>query len=90
VEHIGPSSIGIDTIYNSKGNIPDLFLRKAGVPNDFITYLPSLMGKAVDFYTCFISITEKDDQFSERLYNDLLANGVRCWRWKEDAKWARP
>lgn len=45
--------------------------------------------KAVDFYTCFISFTEADDAFSERLYNDLQAKGVRCWRWKEDARWGK-
>jgi hypothetical protein len=87
--HRLPSTIGIDTIYKSKGKIPDVFLRKAGVPQDLITYLPSLMSKTVNYYACFISFTEKDDQFSERLYNDLLANGVRCWRWKEDAKWGK-
>jgi hypothetical protein len=89
LNHIYPSTIGIDTLYKSKGKIPDAFLRKAGVPEDLITYLPSLMGKAVGYYACFISFTEKDDLFSERLYNDLLAKGVRCWRWKEDAKWGK-
>lgn len=42
-----------------------------------------------DFYTCFISFTEADDVFSESLYNDLRGAGVRCWRWKEDAKWGK-
>jgi len=32
VHHLGPSTIGIDTIYKSKGNIPEAFLRGAGVP----------------------------------------------------------
>lgn len=31
VKHIGPSSIGIDTIYNSRGNIPVVFLRGCGL-----------------------------------------------------------
>src|SRR5947207_1283585 len=30
--HEGPSSIGIDTIYQSKGDVPEAFLRGAGVP----------------------------------------------------------
>jgi hypothetical protein len=30
--HNGPSTIGIDTIYNSGGKIPEIFLRGAGVP----------------------------------------------------------
>jgi uncharacterized protein YjbI with pentapeptide repeats len=32
VRHEGPSTIGIDTIYLSKGMIPEVFLRGAGVP----------------------------------------------------------
>ncbi|MEW5702425.1 MAG: toll/interleukin-1 receptor domain-containing protein [Candidatus Zixiibacteriota bacterium] len=40
-------------------------------------------------YTCFISFNDADDTFSERLYDDLQAKGVRCWRWKEDAPWGK-
>jgi hypothetical protein len=49
----------------------------------------SLTGQALEFFNCFISFTEADDAFSERLYNDLQARGIRCWRWKEDAKWGK-
>lgn len=87
--HSFPSSIGIDTVYKSAGNIPVAFLRKCGVPEDFIIYAKSLKANPIEFYSCFISFTEKDDAFSERLYNDMQAKGVRCWRWKEDAKWGR-
>ena len=45
VEHIGPCTVGIDTIYKSKGNIPEVFLRGCGVPEDFIVYMQSLVGK---------------------------------------------
>jgi hypothetical protein len=89
IEHIGPSYIGIETIYKSNGNIPHVFLRGAGVPENFIEYMASLTGQALQFYSCFISFTESDNHFSERLYNDLQAEGVRCWRWKEDAKWGK-
>ncbi|MDQ3652688.1 MAG: toll/interleukin-1 receptor domain-containing protein [Acidobacteriota bacterium] len=86
VIHSGPSFIGIDTIYLSKGNIPEVFLRGAGVPDVFITQMRKLTA-VVDYSTCFISFTEADDSFSEKLYNDFQAKNVRCWRWKEDAKW---
>ncbi|HEX8161499.1 MAG TPA: toll/interleukin-1 receptor domain-containing protein [Pyrinomonadaceae bacterium] len=89
VIHGGPSRIGIDTLYNSRGNIPEVFLRKAGVPENLITYMRSLTATALELYKCFISFTEADDLFSERLYNDLQGAGVRCWRWKEDAKWGK-
>ena len=38
VHHDAPSSIGMDTIYESGGHIPRLFLRGCGVPENFITY----------------------------------------------------
>src|SRR5205085_11432174 len=41
VRHNGPSTIGIDTIYLSQGNIPEVFLKGAGVDDTFITYIHS-------------------------------------------------
>jgi TIR domain/Pentapeptide repeats (8 copies) len=79
VQHRGPSTIGIDTIYRSHGNIPLRFLRGAGVPDNFIEYMGSLTGKALEFYSCFISYSTKDQQFADRLHADLQNQGVRCW-----------
>jgi uncharacterized protein YjbI with pentapeptide repeats len=79
VRHIGPSTIGIDTIYRSQGKIPLAFLRGAGVPENFIEYMGSLTGKALEFYSCFISYSTKDQEFAARLHADLQDNGVRCW-----------
>jgi uncharacterized protein YjbI with pentapeptide repeats len=86
VSHHGPSTIGIDTIYRSKGNIPESFLRGCGVPEEFITYMKSLVDKAIDFYSCFISYSSKDDDFAQRLHADLQQKGVRCWFAPEDLK----
>lgn len=79
VEHLGPSYIDIHTIYKSKGNISEAFLRGAGTPDNFITYMKSMTSTAFDFYSCFISYSSKDQGFAERLHNDLQAKGVRCW-----------
>ena len=79
VLHAGPSTIGIDTIYRSQGKIPLAFLRGAGVPDSFIEYMGSLTGKALEFYSCFISYSTKDQEFADRLYADLQNKGVRCW-----------
>src|ERR1019366_4914388 len=79
VHHDGPSTIGIDTIYRSHGNIPLAFLRGAGVPDNFIEYMVSLTGKALEFYSCFISYSTQDQEFAARLHADLQDNGVRCW-----------
>jgi len=49
-----------------------------------------LVGKAIDFYSCFISYSSKDDDFAQRLYADLQAKKVRCWKFDENAKWGEP
>lgn len=86
VEHIGPSTIGIDTIYRSNGGIPEIFLRGASVPDTFITYIASLVGKPIQYYSCFISYSHKDDGFAQRLHTDLQQKRVRCWFAPEDMK----
>ena len=79
VHHSRPSTIGIDTIYLSKGKIPEKFLRGAGVSDDFIAYAKSLVANPIEFYSCFISYSTKDQDFADRLYADLQNKGVRCW-----------
>lgn len=79
VHHRGPSTIGIDTLYRSQGNIPEIFLRGVGVPDDMITYMKSLVGRPFEFYSCFISYSSRDQEFAERLHADLQDKGVRCW-----------
>jgi hypothetical protein len=44
VEHHGPSNIGMDTIYKSQGKIPEIFLRGAGVSEEFIALARSIAG----------------------------------------------
>lgn len=88
--HRGASSVGIDAIYKSRGNIPEVFLRGCGVPEDMIAYARSLRGKAFEFYSCFISHSTKDQHFCARLHADLQAKGVRVWYFPEDAKWGEP
>lgn len=89
VSHVGPSSIGIDTIYRSKGKIPHIFLRGCGVPEIFITYMESLVTNAIEFYSLFISHSSKNKDFAQKLHDDLRANAVRCWLDNEDMKGGR-
>src|SRR5271166_457326 len=79
VEHRGRSTIGIDTIYKSRGKIPDVFLRGCGVPENFIEYMRSLVVSAIDFYSCFISYSHEDKLFARRLHDTLQGRGIRCW-----------
>jgi uncharacterized protein YjbI with pentapeptide repeats len=84
--HFFPSSLGIDTIYRSFGNIPEVFLRSCGVPDRFIVYVRSLVPPSIQYYSCFISYSSKDQSFADRLYPDLQIKGVRCWFAPEDLK----
>ena len=79
IKHQGPSVIGIDTLFRSGGNIPEVFLRGAGIPDVLITYARSLVGQPIQFYSCFISYSSGDQEFADRLYADLQNKGVRCW-----------
>ncbi len=79
VVHQGPSTVGVDTIYKSQGKIPEVFLRGCGVPEEFIRYIGSMVGRPIEFYSCFISYSTKDQEFADRLYADLQNRGVRCW-----------
>ena len=86
VHHRWPSTIGIDTLYRSHGNIQEVFLRGAGVSEDMITYMKSLVGRPFEFYSCFISYSSHDDALAQRLLADLQNKGVRCWFAPEDLK----
>jgi TIR domain/Pentapeptide repeats (8 copies) len=76
--HGGPSSIDHLTLHKS-GPLPLRFLRGVGLTDAFIEYLPSILHRAIQHYSCFISYSSKDQAFADRLYSDLQNKGVRCW-----------
>jgi uncharacterized protein YjbI with pentapeptide repeats len=79
VVHAAPSVVGVESIFLSGGKIPETFLRGGGLPEEFITYMKSLTANPIEFYSCFISYSTKDQDFADRLYADLQSKGVRCW-----------
>jgi hypothetical protein len=90
VIHSGPSSIDVNTLFRSNGKIPEVFLRGVGIPDDFIALLSSLLvGRAIDFYSCFISYSHQDEQFSRRLHARMLSENLRVWYAPEDMKGGR-
>ena len=97
VKHEGPSTVGIDTLYRSRGGIPVAFLRGAGVPEDFImdsqrwwVRIRFWLGiGTIQFYSCYISYSSEDEPVARRLCEDLRRNEVRVWYLPEKAKWAK-
>jgi len=88
VEHLGPSSLGISTIYRSNNRISSNFLVGCGVPDEFVAYIPSLLGaqQAIQFYSCFISYSTLDEEFARRLYSRMRDEHLRVWFAPEDIK----
>jgi len=52
----------------------------------FITYMKSLIVNPIEYYSCFISYSSKDEAFAKLLYSDLQTEHVRCWFAPEDLK----
>jgi hypothetical protein len=59
--------------------LPLIFLRDVGLPDALIEYLPSLLGQAIEFYSCFISYNHTDKSFARRLHDQMQGRGIRCW-----------
>ena len=76
----------MDTLVRSRGKIPEAFLRGCGVPDALIANLPALIGamEPIQFYSCFISYSTKDQDFAERLHSKLRDKGLRVWFAPED------
>ena len=83
--HATASVIDHATLRKS-GRLPLNFLRGCGLPDTLIEYIPSLLNDPLQFYSCFISYSSKNQLFADRLYADLQNKGVRCWLATEDLK----
>ena len=86
--HVSPSVLDFRTLGQSV-SLPLSFLRGCGLSDTFIEYLPSLLNQPIQFYSCFISYSSKDENFAKRLHADLQNNGVRCWFAPKDIKGGR-
>jgi hypothetical protein len=82
----GPCRIDIGAVYLSEGRIPESFLSAAGVPESLIVYLRSLVVEPIEYYSCFISYSSKDQLFADLLYSQLKTKGARVWLATEDLK----
>lgn len=76
-----PCEITLESLLFSAGKVSDELLQKLGVPDTVVDYLPSLRNamNPIEYYSCFISYSTKDEEFCKRLYEKLRANGLRVW-----------
>jgi uncharacterized protein YjbI with pentapeptide repeats len=86
VTHASPSTVGIDTLYRSGGNIPEIFLRGCGLDDAMIDLAKALAKKPPRYFSAFISFAEQDETFARMLHDHLRKNGVRVWFAPEDLR----
>ncbi len=79
VVHVGPSTVGVDTLFRSQGKISDVFLRGCGLPEELVLGLPALTKNSFESGTCFIRYCHEEESFAVRLYEALQEEGIRCW-----------
>ena len=86
MRHDAPSTIGIDTLCRSGGQISRNFLRDAGVSVVACDFQEALTDVVPESGDCFISCSAGDVGYARQLQNDLRDQGVRCWLFPEDAR----
>jgi hypothetical protein len=81
IEHQSHSSVSIDTLYRSSGNIPKTFLHSVGFPDILVDYVPSLVeaDSGIRFHSCFISYSHQDEAFARRLWTRMRQERIRVW-----------
>lgn len=80
VVHLGPSSIDEASLLQS-GKMPLPFLSGLGLSEAYLEYLPAIReaSNAIQFFSCFIIHSIRDQKFVRQLQSDLREKGVRVW-----------
>src|SRR5258708_2122427 len=86
IKHRGPSVVQLNTISLPQDGSAFHFLRGTGIPEEWIDFYRTQMMHPIQYHSCFISYSSKDDSLAQRLHADLQAKGVRCWFAAEDMK----
>ena len=62
-----------------RGAEAPLYQISCSVPDEFVAYIGAMVGRPIEFYSCFISYAHEDKPFARRLHDALQGRGVRCW-----------
>ena len=86
VRHDCPSTIGMDTLFRSHGQIPESFLMGAGLPSAAAGFLAAANADSTSLREVFIACTDQDQEIAKTLRDDLRALGVRCWVFSQEVR----
>ena len=81
--HDAPSTIGVDTLYRSGGQISTAFLAGAGIPASVAALQETISAASPDLEECYIACRDDDEEFARQLSDGLNAQGVRTWVFSE-------
>ncbi len=88
VDHLGRSNIETSTLERTAVGLSEdpsrlgeieAFLQGAGVSEPHLETFRLSIGQPIEFYSCFISYSHKDQSFARRIHDILQARGIRCW-----------
>jgi len=84
--HLAPTSIDLDTLCRSE-HLPEEFVRGCGLPEGMLDLARSIRsGPAIQWQSCFISHSTKDEEFARRLDSRMRQANMRVWFAPEDIK----
>ena len=91
VIHIGPTTVGIDTLFGLNGNIPEAFLGGCGIPDSVIVNRSAFVValQPTQFYSSFISYSTRDEEFAKLLHARMTEEQLRVWFAPEDMRGGR-
>ncbi|MBI1314838.1 TIR domain-containing protein [bacterium] len=79
LQHVGPSTLGIDTAVLSHGKLPPEFLRGCGISEGILQNWAACFGHPFESLTCFIRFAPDDASFAQHLFRLAQDKGLRCW-----------
>lgn len=86
LNHYGPSHVALHTVQLPQDGSAVHFLRGCGVSDEWIDFYRAQMMSPIQYHSCFISYSNKDEILARRLHADLQDKGVRCWFAPHDMK----
>ncbi len=86
VRHDSPTTVGLDSLFRSNGEISEAFLAGAGLPAATNGFLATAGSDTTSLREVFISCIDEDQEIAKQLRDDLRALGVRCWVFSQEVR----
>lgn len=79
VNHLGPSTLGLDTALRSHDKLSREFLQGCGITEGVIQNWETLFGHPMENLSCFVRYAADDSSFAQNMFKRGQEKGVRCW-----------